>query len=50
MNGNAAEADKFLKSLPEGKKREMNRQNSRARGSRARKKAYKLGERPQRRR
>lgn len=47
MNGDQEEAAAFLKSLPEAKRREMNRQNSRAHGSR--RKAYKPGARPQRR-
>ena len=50
MNGNADEANEFLKSIPAAKRKEMNRQNSRARGSRRVKKPYKLGERPRRRR
>ena len=49
MNGDAEGAQGFLDSIPAGKRKEMNRQNSRARGSR-RKKPYKLGERPRRRR
>jgi hypothetical protein len=50
MNGDPEEAQGFLDSIPAGKRKEMNRQNSRARGSKRTKKPYKLGERPRRRR
>jgi len=49
MNGDRGEATAFLKSIPAAKRREMNRQNSSAHGRRI-KKAYKLGEKPRRRR
>ncbi len=48
MNGNRGEASAFLKKIPAGKRREMNRQNASTYGKKV-KKAYKLGERPQRR-
>jgi len=44
MNGPRGEASAFLKSIPKAKRDEMNRQNSRARGSRRKRKAYKMGE------
>jgi hypothetical protein len=50
MTGNREKAQGFLSSLHPAKRKEMNRQDARARGSARRKKPYKLGERPQRRR
>lgn len=43
--GDAEEAKGFLESMPEGRRREQNRQESRARGRPRPKKPYKLGER-----
>jgi len=48
MNGDRGKATEFLKGIPAAKRKEMNRQNSAARNRRI-KKAYKLGERPRRR-
>jgi hypothetical protein len=45
MTGNKAKAQGLLDSIPERKRREINRQESRARGSRRNRKAYRLGER-----
>ncbi len=42
MTGNRRKAQGLLNSIPEHKRREMNRQDSKARGKR---KAYRLGER-----
>ena len=44
MTGNREKAQGFLSGLNPAKRKEMNRQDARARGSR-RKKAYKMGER-----
>jgi hypothetical protein len=49
MMGDRGKASAFLKSIPAGKRKEMNRQNSSTYGRKI-KKAYKLGERPRRRR
>jgi len=45
--GDTEEAQSFLNELPPEQRAEMNRQESRARGSKRPKKAYKLGERLQ---
>ncbi len=50
MNGNRGKATEFLKSIPAAKRKEMNRQDARARGAKRSKKPYKLGERVRRRR
>jgi hypothetical protein len=49
MMGDKGKAVSFLKSIPAGKRKEMNRQNASTYGRKI-KKAYKLGERPRRRR
>ena len=43
--GNTEEAKGFLDSIPKSKRKEQNRQESKARGSARPKKPYKLGER-----
>jgi hypothetical protein len=50
MTGDRGAASEFLKGIPAAKRKEMNRQNSRARGARRVRKAYRLGEPPKRRR
>jgi hypothetical protein len=50
MHGNTEKAQGLLDSTHPAKRKEMNRQDSQAHGSRRKKKAYKLGERLRRRR
>lgn len=50
MSGNHKQAQGLLDDTPPAKLKEMNRQNSKARGAKRKKKAYKLGERLRRRR
>jgi hypothetical protein len=50
ITGNNEKAQGFLDGINPAKRKEMNRQDSQARGSRRKKKAYKLGERLRRRR
>ena len=45
MNGNVEKAKGLLNSMGSAERRERNRQDSRAKGSRRPKKAYRLGER-----